>query len=68
MAGLSPFTAMTNIFVTVFSESQGIWIVFSEFSETFRKNSTKHVKSCLTDLNYLDCVSHICAPPVACTV
>ena len=29
VAGLSPFTVMTNIFVTD----------FSEFSETFRKNS-----------------------------
>ena len=33
MAGLSPFTVMTNIFVTE----------FAEFSETFRKNSIERV-------------------------
>ena len=43
MAGLSPFTVMTNIFVTE----------FSEFSETFRKNSIASVRNRLKLLNLL---------------
>ena len=37
VAGLSPFTVMTNIFVTE----------FSEFSETFKKNSSVAIHECL---------------------
>ena len=43
VTGLSPFTVMTNIFVTE----------FSEFSETFRKNSNVYLYTCSFRLKHI---------------